>query len=112
MMMFNILYIAYSNLFFTDIPLSKYVIKMGLDKNVIGGYDGRHNSSSDYDHEVIQRIKKHNYRMSLLKYLENPQNSISDKMKVLETGDIEEFQDKIAPDIKSGGLLNDWDFEF
>jgi hypothetical protein len=112
MMMFNIFFIAYSNLFFTDIPLSKYVIKMGLDKNVIGGYDGRHNSSTDYDHEVMQRIKKHNHRMSLLKYLENPDNSVSDKMKVLETSNIKEFQDKIAPDIKSGGLLNDWDFEF
>jgi len=111
MMIFNIFFIAYSNLFFTDIPLSKYVIKMNLDKNVIGGYDGRHNSSSDYDHELMQRIIKNNYRMSLLKYLENPTNSIPDKMKILETSTLEEFQSKIAPNIKSGGLFNDWDFE-
>lgn len=111
MMIFNIFFIAYSNLFFTDVPLSKYVIKMNFNDKVVGGYDGRYNGSSDYNSELISKIKKYNYQIVILKYLENPANSMPDKMKILEKSSIEEFQSKIAPNIKSGGLFNDWDFE-
>ena len=112
MMIFNLLFIAYSNLLFSDVPLSKYVIKMNFNDRVIGGYDGRYNGSSDYDSELISKIKKNNYQIVILKYLENPDISLFDKMKILETSGVEELEDKIAPNIKAGGLFNDWDFDF
>lgn len=109
MMILNIFFIAYSKLFFTDV---KYAMKMNLNDKVVGGYDGRFNSSSDLDNEIISKIKKYNYQIVILKYLENPANSMQDKMKMLETSYLEEFQVKIAPNMEAGGLFNDWDFNF
>lgn len=109
MMILNIFFIIYSKLFFTDV---KYALKMNLNDKVVGGYDGRFNSSSDLDDEIISKIKKNNYKMSLLKYLNNLENSMLDKIKILEKSHLEEFQVKIAPNMEAGGLFNDWDFTF
>lgn len=108
-MIFNIFFIAYSKLFFTDV---KYAMNFKKHAHAVGGYDGRFNSSSDLDNEIISKIKKCNYQIVILKYLENPANSMQDKIKMLETSYLEEFQVKIAPNMEAGGLFNDWDFKF
>ena len=112
MIIFNIFFFAYSNLILTTTPKTRSSTILHFDKRVIGGYDGRFNSSSDLDNELISKIKQNNYKMQILKYLENPANSILDKIKILETISSEETQNKISPNIESGGLFNDWNFDF
>lgn len=58
----------------------------------------------------ISTIDSHIRKMSVLYTLQNPNISILHKLQVIEIKDILQNEQNIAPNITSGGLLDDWNY--
>ena len=79
--------------------------------NLNDGYDGRYNGT-DNDHELLVNITHFNRKMNLLKTLEN-KNILQDiKVKLIEEYNINEIPSPILPNIHSGGLFKDWEWDW
>ena len=76
------------------------------------GYDERYNSSKDNisDHDVILNITKFYQQMELLKTLENKNVPQQRKLEYIEEYNKHNRKHPYLPDIFSGGLKNDWEF--
>lgn len=73
-----------------------------------GGYDERFLDNHDVDYENLNKIRINIQRKSLLDMLQN--NKISEKEKEMAAINYldENKLSKYAPDLFSGGLLDDW----
>jgi hypothetical protein len=80
-------------------------------QNLTGGIDWRHTANSDLDKEALKNISINIEKMRLLKYLENQNISLVDKMKIIERTHTEIFEKKYTPNFLAGGLFNDWLFD-
>jgi hypothetical protein len=78
-------------------------IKPPLSNDIYAGKDNRYNES-DVDQDLLKRIKENLEKYETLKYLENDQVSILDKLRKLEESGVK------PPNLKAGGLTKDWDF--
>ena len=77
------------------------------------GYDETYNSSKHpSDEDIIFNITRFNRQMELLKTLENKNMSQSNKVKYIQQYNKDEYPNPIMPNIFSGGLYKDWDFDF
>jgi hypothetical protein len=74
------------------------------------GYDNRYNET-DNDNDVILNITRFNMQMELLKTLENNRTSQYVKLDFIERYNKNVNPSPLMPDIFSGGLYKDWDFE-
>jgi hypothetical protein len=87
------------------------IIKNGdliLNKFNYAGCDCRYplNSSEDL---LLILLKERHYKMEFMKTLQSPNLSNFDKMSRIEKSEF--FENKMKPNITSGGLFNDWNFE-
>ena len=74
------------------------------------GYDNRYNGT-DNDNDVILNITQFNIQMELLKTLENNKTSQHVKLELIEQYNKNKNPSPLMPNIFSGGLCKDWDFE-
>lgn len=78
--------------------------------------NGKMNNGNDYRYNQtfekpqLYNITKSLKKMALLKTLENPDISIVEKMNNIHYYSFL-FDETIKPNIRAGGLYNDWDFE-
>jgi hypothetical protein len=75
------------------------------------GKDERYNETSDLDLELLDKIKMYNHKLKVLQRLEDDKVSIFDKIELIENEDIDDFYMR-SPNITSGGLFDDWDWDF
>ena len=78
--------------------------------NLNDGYDGRYNGT-DKDDELLLNITHFNRKMKLLKTLENKNISQDIKVNLIEEHNKYENPSPILPNIHSGGLFKDWDWD-
>ena len=71
--------------------------------NTNAGKDNRYNES-EVDQDLLKRIKENLEKYETLKYLENDRVSILDKLRKIGESGIN------PPNLNSGGLMKDWDF--
>ena len=96
------------------ISLEKILTDTDINKNTnknntkSGGYDDRFQDNHDVDYKNLNQIRINIQRKSLLDMLQN--NKISEKEKELAAINYldENKLSKYAPDLFSGGLLDDW----
>ena len=74
------------------------------------GYDNRYNGS-DNDSNIILNITRFYRQMELLKTLENKNVSRHTKLKLVENYEKHENHTPLLPNIFSGGLYNDWNYD-
>ena len=74
------------------------------------GHDNRYNGT-DNDNDIILNITKFNRQMELLKTLENNRTSQYVKLDFIERYNKNENPSPLMPDIFSGGLYKDWNFD-
>jgi hypothetical protein len=74
------------------------------------GYDNRYNGT-DNDTDIVLNITKFNIQMDLLKTLENDNVSQHVKIKLINQYNKNEIHSPLKPDIFSGGLYKDWDYD-
>ena len=74
------------------------------------GYDNRYNGT-DNDNDIVLNITRFNMQMELLKTLENKDVSQHVKIDFIERYNKNKNSSPLMPDIFSGGLYKDWDFE-
>ena len=74
------------------------------------GYDNRYNGT-DNDNDIILNITKFNIQMELLKTLENKHVSQHVKLDFIKQYNRNEKPSPLMPDIFSGGLYKDWNFD-
>lgn len=92
--------------------LEKILTNTDIDKNKnntkSGGYDERFPDNHDVDYKNLNQIRINIQRKSLLDMLQN--NKISEKEKELAAINYLDGNklSKYAPDLFSGGLLDDW----
>lgn len=112
--MFNILFLIF---FFSNAfkigklnTSARTILKMIYEKNNIGGYDGRYNETESFDFE---KIKINNDKMNLLKYLENSNIALLDKLERLEEYEknTKGASQMYSPNLTSANLFKDWLFE-
>jgi hypothetical protein len=95
---------------------SELPIKLGrsysneFNFNINDGYDGRYNGTYN-DDELLVNITHFNRKMNLLKTLENKNISKDSKVKLIEEYNINEIPSPILPNIHSGGLFKDWNWD-
>jgi hypothetical protein len=75
------------------------------------GNDMRYNETSNLDLEILNKIKMYNHKFQVLKHLEDERISIFDKINLVEKEDINNLCMR-SPNITSGGLFNEWDWDF
>ena len=73
------------------------------------GYDNRYNGTQGND--VILNITRFNMQMELLKTLENKHVSQDVKLDFIEQYNKNKNASHMMPDIFSGGLYKDWEFD-
>ena len=101
----------------TTTPL-KYKLNLFEKNSIYSGYDCRfipNNTSRINDQLQLIKISNFFIYKNLLKTLENKDVSINNKMKIIEENDILNLNthySKYTSNIKSGGLMKDFDFEF
>jgi hypothetical protein len=74
------------------------------------GHDNTYNGS-DNDTDIILNITRFYRQMELLKSLENKNVSRQTKLKLVENYEKQENQTPLLPNIFSGGLYNDWNYD-
>jgi hypothetical protein len=74
------------------------------------GYDNRYNGTEN-DNDIILNITKFNMQMELLKTLENKHVSQHVKIDFIDQYNKNENPSQFMPDIFSGGLYKDWNFD-
>lgn len=77
------------------------------------GYDERYNSSKyPSDQEDILNLTRFYHQMELLKKLESEKVSQPNKVKLVEEYNKNEQPSPMVPDILSGELYKDWEWEY
>lgn len=86
-------------------------IEDGDDLDYKSGYCEPIFENADENKEKLAEIGVYLHKKKVLNSLLNKKISVLDKIKLIER-DTEILEDKFASNIMSGGLLNDWEFEF
>jgi hypothetical protein len=94
----------------TETPFTPLKYNNGILDKQYSGYDCRFDNETETETEVLYNITRNFHKMSLLRYLESPDISLSDKIETIRLNQ-EEESTKIGINLKAGGLSNDWDFE-
>ena len=76
---------------------------------VEGGIDKRYNQT-DTDFELLQKLKKFNYQLQLLKQLQDEKISQYAKVDSIEEYKKNEDPSKYVPNLLNGGLFSEWNF--
>lgn len=78
----------------------------------ISGYDLRPFIGKETDQDILPKVDKYFRQMRLVRYLENNNISIHDKLSSITNYTLLENGSKYAYNITEGGLYKDWDFVF
>ena len=112
------LYLFYLGFSFKNLIKTNYETILYTKKDIkFSGYDYRYiydiyKENITENSQIISKFKKNLQSKVLLNQLLDPNYSINTKIKLLEEND-ELFDGiKIAPNLNSGNLMKDWDFEF
>jgi len=81
-----------------------------FDKEYKKGFDMRYNIFYKDCENDLGRIKRNFRYKGILSYLQNKNNTIHNKIKLIQENDL--LEDTLETNILSGGLLDDWDYNF
>ena len=81
-----------------------------FDEKYKKGYDLRYKIFCKDNEDELVRIKRNFKNKNILSYLQNKNNTIHNKMKLLQENDL--LEDTLGNNIFSGGLLDDWNYTF
>ena len=104
----SVLFMSPHKVFVRD--LNKTIL---VNKEIGEGYDARYpfkktHTSMEEDWDMVFRIQKKISKMRLLKYLNDTNNSESEKLAMLEKYDHYYGDPLYKPNISKGGLYDDW----
>ena len=81
-----------------------------FDEKYKKGYDLRYNIFYKDNENELVKIKRNFKNKNILSYLQSKNNTIHNKMKILQENDL--LEDTLGNNIFSGGLLDDWNYTF
>jgi hypothetical protein len=97
----------YNNVLFGEPLIIPY--KYNLITNNVSGHDMTYNGNETNENLVILNITRFYRQMDLLNKLENPNISQQYKLRAIEEYNNNNNPSKYLPNIKAGGLFNDWE---
>jgi|LauGreSBDMM110SN_4_FD.fasta_scaffold21838_2 thioesterase domain-containing protein len=93
-----------------NITISEMIKRRNRVENPDSGYD-RHKPEDNSTHEEIARIIEKHEKMKTLRYLENENNSLNERIIIAEHYTRDHNESPLVLNLTKGGLLKDWDFE-
>ena len=93
-----------------NVTISEMIKRNNRFENPDSGFD-RHKPEDNSTHEEIARIIENYEKMKTLRYLENENNSLNERIIIAEHYNRDHNNSPLVLNITKGGLMKDWDFE-
>jgi len=93
-----------------NVTISEMIKRRNRFKNPDSGYD-RHKPEDDSMVEEMARIIENYEKMKTLRYLENENNSLNERIIIAERYLTDHNESPLVLNLTKGGLMKDWDFE-